>query len=121
MKADFEDLEIWKLGMDLADQSLSITERISETKKHYRLIEQLESAACSVPQNIAEGKGRYSKKEFVHFLFIARGSLNEMLTLFILMERRKWIQEEELTSLKQQIYTLGKMINGLIRSIKTSM
>jgi four helix bundle protein len=73
-KFSFEDLDVWQDAVDFADSCLKITQRISEERKHYRLIEQLEAACTSVSLNIAEGKGRYSKKEFVQFLYIARGS-----------------------------------------------
>ncbi len=64
----FEDLEIWREAVDFADQCFNIIEKIETDRKHYRLIEQLESAATSPALNIAEGKGRFSKKEFVQFL-----------------------------------------------------
>ena len=114
----FEDLEIWQEAIDFADQCLEITERISTQKKHYRLIEQMEAASTSVMLNIAEGKGRFSKKEFVHFLYISRGSLFETVALLILFKKRKWIKENELKRLKGDASRLGKRISSLINSIK---
>ena len=67
--------------MDLVDQVIEVIDEMDTPRKHYRLIEQLESAATSIPLNIAEGKGRLSKKEFMQYLYIARGSAYEMLTL----------------------------------------
>ncbi|MCF8234135.1 MAG: four helix bundle protein [Bacteroidales bacterium] len=61
-KSDFENLEVWQKGMTLAEFCLDLTNRLSNQKKHYRLIEQLESSSMGIPQNIAEGKGRFSKK-----------------------------------------------------------
>lgn len=74
-KFPFEDLEVWQEAVNFADQCLDVIEKIETDRKHYRLIEQVESASASAALNIAEGKGRFSKKEFVQFLYISRGSL----------------------------------------------
>lgn len=74
----------------------------------------MEAAAASIPANIAEGKGRYSKKEFVHFVFIARGSLYEAITVLIVFHRKSWIETEKLNGLKQMADEINKMISALI-------
>ena len=84
------------------------------------LFEQLEAVATSVPMNIAEGKGRYSRKEFIHFLHIARGSLFETMTLIELFEMRNWVKPETTQSIYTQADEIGKMINGLIKSLADS-
>jgi four helix bundle protein len=63
----FEKLDVWKIAVDLAEYILDLLEKLPQNK-HIRLIGQIESAAVSVPQNIAEGKGRQYKKEFIQFL-----------------------------------------------------
>jgi four helix bundle protein len=70
--------------------------------------------------NIAEGKGRYSKKEFSHFLMIARGSLYETMTLLEIMKIKQWISHENYERLEKQSQVIGKMINALNRSIKST-
>ncbi len=97
----FEDLKVWQEAVDFADRCLSIVENLADDRKHYRLIEQFESACTSVSLNIAEGKGRFSKKEFVHFLYIARGSLFETVTLLEIFRRRSWINDSEFSSMKR--------------------
>ncbi|MBY5958710.1 four helix bundle protein [Membranicola marinus] len=67
--------------------------------------------------NIAEGKGRNSQKEFVQYLYIARGSLYETVTLAILFEKRNWISQEELGKLESDAIEIASMIKGLINSI----
>ena len=67
--------------------------------------------------NIAEGQGRDSKKEFIRFLFIARGSLFETLTLLELFKMRKWISQEQFEGLESQSNEIARMINGLVKSI----
>lgn len=71
--------------------------------------------------NIAEGKGRASKKEFVHFLHTSGGSLCETLTLLELFELRGWIKNETYESLEQQSNEIAKMLNGLFNRIIKSM
>ena len=71
--------------------------------------------------NIAEGKGRYSKKEFVQFLYIARGSLFEATTLLLIFYRNNWIDEKQLDEMKPIADEIGKMLSGLISSIKNSI
>ena len=117
-KFNFEDLEVWQKSVEFANTVLSILETIETNRKHYRLYEQMESAVTSISMNISEGKGRFSRKEFIRFLHIARGSLFEVITLLIIFERRKWISEKQLAELKNYAIRIGKMINGLINSIK---
>jgi four helix bundle protein len=120
-KFSFEDLEIWQEAVVFADQCLDITEKIETDRKHYRVIEQLESAATSTALNIAEGKGRFSKKEFVQFLYIARGSLFETITLLEIFHRRNWIKNPGFVDLKRSAARRGKRISSLINSIKNPM
>jgi four helix bundle protein len=103
--------------MDFANSVIDLTERLETERKHYRLVEQLEASATSVPMNIAEGKGRFSRKEFKYFLFIARGSLYETMTLLDIFTMRAWIQPPAFDALEQSANEIAKMINGLIKSI----
>ena len=114
----FEDLKVWQKAVEFAKATLNITEKIQVTRKHYRLIEQLESASTSVALNIAEGKGRYSRREFIHFLYVARGSLYETVALLIIFYRNDWLNEKQLIDLKTLSNKLGKMLSGLINALK---
>jgi four helix bundle protein len=67
----FEKLEVYQLALDLADYVLGLLENLPQNR-HLRLISQMEAAAVSPAQNIAEGKGRQYKKEFIQFLHIAQ-------------------------------------------------
>lgn len=80
----------------------------------------MESYSTSVSMNIAEGKARYSNKEFIQFLYIARGSLYETITLLMLFHKRNWIDGAQFDTLKSYDDEIGKVISGLIRSIITS-
>ncbi len=77
----YKNLVVWQKSIQFASGVMDLIETLRMTRKNYRLFEQMEAAVTSIPMNIAEGKGRISKKEFCHFLMIARGSLYETLTL----------------------------------------
>lgn len=120
VKFGFEELEVWQKAIDFADKVINISVEIQTDRKHFRLIEQLEAASTSIAMNIAEGKGRYSKKEFIQFLYIARGSLFETITLLIIFHKRAWINDDQLNEIKDTGDHIGKMLSSLINSIKNS-
>ena len=113
----YKDLQVWQKSMDLVNQVIKVIDEMDTPRKHYRLIEQLESAATSIPLNIAEGKGRLSRKEFVHFLYIAHGSAYETLTLLEIFHRQEWVSEENFQSLEKSTIEIIKMLKGLIKAI----
>lgn len=116
----YEKLVVWQRAIEWSCTIINVSEGLKTDRKHYRLIEQLESASTSVAMNIAEGKGRYSKKEFVQFLFIARGSLYETITLLEIFHRQEWIESTVFRKLKTDATEIAKMLNSLINSIKCS-
>jgi four helix bundle protein len=116
----FEELEVWQRAIEYVDLIIDVVENLQSPRNHFRLVEQLEAAAASVPMNIAEGKGRFSKKEFVYFLYISRGSLFETITLLKIFERRGWIEEVQAQLLYEKAGEIGKMLNNLIKAVKNS-
>ena len=120
-KFAFEDLEVWQRAIELADVVLDILEKLDTNRKHFRLIEQAEAAVTSIAMNIAEGKGRYSKKEFIQYLFIARGSLFELITLLIIFNRRGWLKTPVFNDIKKNGSEIGKMLTSLAASVKESL
>ena len=117
----YKDLIVWKKSMDFANEVISIIEILATRRRHYRLFEQLEAPVTSISMNIAEGKGRNSKKEFVQYLHFSRGSLYETLTLLEIFHMRGWIESEAFRELENQGTEIAKMLNGLIKSIGKSM
>ena len=116
----YEDLEVWQKAIDWASGIVSLCNDLETDRRHFRLIEQLESACSSVAMNIAEGKGRYSQKEFIQFLYVARGSLYETVTLLEIFFKQQWITKDKFLELKETGKEIAKMLNSLINSIKDS-
>ena len=84
-------------------------------------MEQIEASATSIAMNIAEGKGRFSKKEFVQYLYISRGSLYETMTLLEILRRMKWIADDNYSQLEGQAKEIAAMTKGLINSIRGAL
>lgn len=116
-QAAYKELLVWQKSMDLATRVIQMIENLNTDRRHYRLIEQLESAVTSIPMNIAEGKGRESTMEFVRFLYIARGSIYETLTLLEIFLRQGWIKSDTYRSLEDDALEIIKMLKGLINAI----
>jgi len=114
----YEDLEVWQKAIDWASEIVSLSDGLETDRGHFRLVEQLESACSSVAMNIAEGKGRYSQKEFIQFLYVARGSLYETITLLEIFSIQNWITKDKFVELKERGKEIAKMLNALINSIK---
>jgi len=113
----FEKLDVWNMAVDLADQVLSILEKLPYNK-HIRLISQMEAAVTSIAQNIAEGKGRQHQKEFIQFLSIAQGSLYEMITLSEVFKRRTLFSQEEHRLVVESGEAIDRKLNGLMNSLR---
>ena len=120
IKMTFKHLKVWNKATDFAVVIAKLCDTIQGSRKNYRLLDQLESAAASVAMNIAEGKGRFSKNEFVQFLYISRGSLYETVTLLNILCRKGSISPDRLESLEQEAFEINLMLNSLITSIRTS-
>ena len=117
----YKELQVWQKSMDLVNQVIQVVDTLETPRKHYRLIEQLESAVTSVPMNIAEGKGRESKKEFIYFLYIARGSIYETLTLLEIFKRQEWLDQSAYEELESSAMQIIRMLKGLIKAISKSI
>jgi four helix bundle protein len=113
---DYTQLETWQRAMDLADAVYKAT-RTYPKEETYGLTSQTRRSAVSVPSNIAEGQGRGNSREFVRFLAVARGSLFELQTQIRLAERFGYLDPERSSGLIDQSWTVGRLINGLIRAV----
>jgi four helix bundle protein len=88
----FQNLDIWKRGIDLAEKVYKVSAGFLSEKK-FGLTSQIRRCAVSIPSNISEGAGRNSKKECNHFLGIALGSLAEVQTQIELASKFKFVTE----------------------------
>jgi four helix bundle protein len=114
----YKDLLVWQKSIEFASQVIDQAENLVSERKHYRLLEQLEAAATSIPMNIAEGKGRHSTKELKHFLMIARGSLYETMTLLEIFQLKGWINKSDFQKLNEKAVEISKMITAIHRNLK---
>ena len=113
----FEKLDVWKISVDLAEYVLNLLEQIPGNK-HLRLISQMEAAVTSPSQNIAEGKGRQYKKEFVQFLHIAQGSIYEVVTLNEVFRRQGLFSSQQSDEVRNRCEQIDRKLNGLINSLR---
>jgi four helix bundle protein len=113
----FEELNVYQKALEFAVNVIETIDEIDALRKHFRLFEQIESSSTSVSSNISEGKGRYSKKEFKHYLYIARGSLYETVTRLQIFKKLKWLNEVSYNKLYFEAEEINKMLSGLINSI----
>ncbi len=116
----FRDLEVWKKSIELAEMVYRLSARFPAQEK-FGLTSQIRRSAVSVAANIAEGAERERTREFLQFLGIAGGSLAETETFLILADRLKLITEQDLSPVLEQAATVGRMLNGLKRSLRSKI
>lgn len=113
----FEKLDVWKRARSLVSDIYRLLDKFPSTEK-YALCDQIRRASVSIVSNIAEGSGRASIKEKIHFLEIAYGSLLETYNQFIIALDLKYISEGQLIYLKPQFIEIAKMVSGWRRNLK---
>ena len=113
------DLVVWQKAMDLVVTVYRATESFPKAET-YGLTSQIRRAVTSIPANIAEGQGRRLTKEFVYFLANARGSLWELDTHLESATRLGFLNSDTHQELQSQLDEVGRMLNGLMRSVSNS-
>lgn len=117
MLSSYRDLLVWQNAMEMAIKSYRLSHSFPKAEM-YGLTSQLRRATVSIASNIAEGYGRGSRKEYLQFLFIAQGSLKELETQTILAQRLSYSSDEAAGEVLRDSEVLGKMLCGLIVSLK---
>lgn len=112
----FRDLVIWQKGLEIAKEIYEITKSFPK-EEIFGLTSQIRRSAVSISSNIAEGRGRSSKKDFVNFLYIAQGSLFEVETQLILARD---LYKIDLKNLPKLIEEEQKMLSSIIKKLKAS-
>lgn len=117
IKFRFQDLKIWQLAIQIADELFDMAD-VLEEKRLYRFAEQLRGSGMSMSNNIAEGSGSSSKREFKQFLNMARRSTFENANILILLQKRNLITGETLDKFLNQLDHLCRQITNFQKSLK---
>ena len=111
----FEKLDVWQMAKQLVVEVYHLLDRFPKIEK-YALCDQIRRAIVSVPSNIAEGSGRKSMREQIHFIEISYGSLMEAYNQLLIAVELTYIDEESVRAIKPTIDNVAKMLNGLRNS-----
>jgi four helix bundle protein len=108
---NYKELKIWTKAMILVEEAYHLAKILPDEEK-FGLISQIKRCSVSIPSNIAEGAGRNSKMEFIHFLSISNGSTTELETQLILLIRLKFIKKalNLCKEIKNMNYSLQKSL-----------
>ncbi len=112
----FMDLEIWQEAIELNDQLYDLAENL-EKDKHFRMAEQLRAASLSISNNIAEGAGSFSNKDFANFLNFARRSVFETVNITVVANKRNFIHKAEFNEKLENMDKLSRKITNFRKYI----
>jgi four helix bundle protein len=114
MYYSYEDLEVWKRSVDVAVRLYGLLENCPD----YGIKDQMLRSADSVPSNIAEGAERDSKRDFVRFLRISKGSAAELRTQLHIADRARVVSAAPCTELRSEVAEISRMLQGLVASLR---
>lgn len=114
---DYTKIKAWQLADDLTVAIYQSTQSFPK-EEVYSLTSQLRRAAYSVPANITEGSARESKKDYLHFLYVARGSLSEAQYFIHLSRRLGYLAEKDAAELDAQTKLTFGCLHGLIQAVE---
>jgi four helix bundle protein len=113
----FEELEVWKHSIDLAELVYLICEK-GKLRTDFEMKAQIKKAACSISNNIAEGFEYDNRKDFIRFLRIAKGSSGEVRNQLIILKRVNLIELKDYDMLKEKCISVSKQLKGFIDYLK---
>ena len=113
----FEQLDIWKEANQVSDILFDYSDK-ADNKRLFKFGEQLRAAAMSISNNIAEGSGSFSDKDFSNFLNISRRSVFECANILHVFQRRNIITSEERLNVYPNLIILSKKITNFRKSLK---
>ena len=117
MLKTWKDLDVWQRAHSLVLKVYEITSSFPPEER-FRLVDQLCRAAASVPANIVEGQSRQTTKEYMQFLYNARGSLEETRYHLLLAKDLGFLKKDDYNALETEYEIVSKMLNRLIQSLK---
>lgn len=112
------DLSVWKKSHALVLELYEVLAGFPRTER-YGLIDQIKRASVSVPANIVEGQSRNTTREYLQFLYNARGSLEEVRYFLLLSKDLSFLSPVKFADLEDQCKAISKMLNSLIKSLKS--
>ena len=118
--ASYRDLIAWQKAMDVVTEVYRLTESFP-SREQFGLTNQARRAAVSVPSNIAEGQGRNTTKDYIHFLRISRGSLQELETQLMIGQRLGFADAAVTDTLLAKTTEVSRIISGLINSLSSKL
>jgi len=113
----FEDLEVYQVARDFRNAMYGVSRRLPDSEK-FGLRSQMQRAAVSLTNNIAEGHGRYHYLDQIKFMLQSRGSLEELQDDLNICIDQKYSPDAEISALKQQGWRVYKLLNGYIRYLR---
>jgi len=113
----WKELDVWNKAHGLVLEVYKLTATFPNDER-FRLTDQLCRAASSVPANIVEGQARQTTKEYIHFLYNARGSLEETRYHLLLAKDLELLDPDRYARLETDYKAVSKMLNGLIQSLR---
>jgi four helix bundle protein len=117
-KSSYQGLLVWQKAIDLTSIIYRLVKNLPK-EELYSLSDQMRRAVVSIPSNIAEGQDRQTKKEFIQFLNISRGSKAELETQLVICVKVGYLKETEILEAKNLLIEIGKMLTSLINKLKT--
>ena len=112
MAQSYKELAVWQKGVDLACKVYGLTKQMPK-EEMYRLSGQIIRCSTSIPANIAEGNARSTRRDYAHFISIARGSAAELETFLIIIRRLQLAPVEQIGALLQEAEEVSRMLNAL--------
>lgn len=112
----FQSLQIWQIGSDLSLRLFQVADDL-ETRKLFRFAEQLRGAVLSITNNIAEGSGSTSNKEFQQFLNFSRRSVFETANILLMLSKKHSLNRSELDGFLSGLEELSRKITAFSRSL----
>jgi four helix bundle protein len=116
----FKDLVVWQKSIDLIDEIYRLTREFPKSET-YGLSSQFQRAGVSIAANIAEGNGRSSTKEYIHYLSFSLGSLAEVETYLVVSVRLGYVQPAVVAKLESKCDEIGKMLRGLQKALSSKL
>jgi len=116
----YEDLIVWRKAMDLVVEIYKTVKLLPDEELHV-LSYQMRKAAVSISSNIAEGQERNTTKDFIKYLYIAKGSKGELETQLLICARMQYLTQSQIKVAQNLLSEIGKMLNALIHSLSEKL